>query len=211
MFFAATSDFSATSASLFPSVFCQKFLLNFYRLVDIKPEPSTIAHVQFAFAHFVEPAVGLGSSLDLGQLAEQRALKSRTGGMVGELRKLSLVQLLLHNAGVSLYGHRGSSTGAGQLGLCKNGVFKRLFDRNFYSMAKKHARCAKCACAADATSEMQVRSTPATAPQMVPRRYWGRRTCRTARKRRCLCRFQLQATKIPQTAPFYLRTCLQGF
>ena len=77
-------------------------------------------------------------------------------------------------------------------------------------MANKHAGCAKCACAADATSEMQVRSTPATAPQMVPQRYSGRRTCRTARNRRCLCRFQLQATKIPQTAPFYLRTRLQG-
>ena len=88
--------------------------------------------------------------------------------------------------------------------MCKNGVFKRLFDRNFYFMAKKHAGCAKCACAADATSEMQVRPTPATAPQMVPRRYRGRRTCRTARKRRCSGRFQLQATKIPQTAPFYL-------
>jgi hypothetical protein len=30
----------------------------------------------------------------------------------------------------------------GSLGLYKNGVFKRLFDRKFYFMAKKHARCA---------------------------------------------------------------------
>jgi hypothetical protein len=37
--------------------------------------------------HFVEPPVGLGSSLDLGQLAEQRALKSRTGGMVGNIQR----------------------------------------------------------------------------------------------------------------------------
>ena len=63
--------------------------------------------------------------------------------------------------------------------MCKNGVFKRLFDRIFYFMAKKHARCAKCACAADSTSEMQVRLTPATAPQMVPQCYRGRRTYRT--------------------------------
>jgi hypothetical protein len=120
------------------------------------------------------------------------------------LRNLSLC----NNPGVSLYGHRGSCNGAGQLGLCKNGVFKRLFDRIFYFMAKKHARCAKCACAADATSEMQVQPTPATAPQMVPRRYRGRRTCRTARNRRCLYRFQLQSTKMLQTAPrsIYLRT-----
>ena len=107
---------------------------------------------------------------------------------------------------VRLHGHRGSFTGARQLVGHKGGVFKRLFDRNFYFMAKKHARCAKCACAADATSEMQVRSTPATAPQMVPQRYSGRRTCRTARNRRCLCRFQLQSTKMLQTAHFYLRT-----
>jgi hypothetical protein len=114
-----------------------------------------------------------------------------------------------NNSGVSLYGHRSRRlSGAGQLGLCKNGVFKRLFDRRFDFMAKKHAGCAKCACA---TSEMQVQPTPATAPQMVPQRYRGRRTCRTARSRRCSCRFQLQSTKMLQTAPFYLRTCLQGF
>jgi hypothetical protein len=52
---------------------------------------------------------------------------------------------------VRLYGHRGSCTGARQLVGHKGGVFKRLFDRSFYFMAHRHARCAKCACAADAT------------------------------------------------------------
>jgi hypothetical protein len=59
--------------------------LSSYRLVDIKPDPSTITHVQFAFAHFVDPPVSLGSSRD--QLAEQRVLKSRAGGMVGNIQR----------------------------------------------------------------------------------------------------------------------------
>jgi hypothetical protein len=63
-----------------------------------------------------------------------------------------------------IHGHRGSCKGAGQLGLYKNGVFKRLFDRKFYFMAKKHARCTKCAYSTDSTSEMQVQLTPAMAP-----------------------------------------------
>jgi hypothetical protein len=52
--------------------------------------------------------------------------------------------LQLHS-GASVYGHRGSCKDAGQLRLYKNGVFKRLCDRNVHFMAKKHARCAKCA------------------------------------------------------------------
>ena len=110
-----------------------------------------------------------------------------------------------------IHGHRGSSTGAGQLVGHKGGVFKRLFDRNFNFMAHRHARCAKCACAADSTSEMQVRSTPATAPQKVPQRYRGRRTCRTARNRRCLCRFQLHIHQNALSCSILFRTCLQGF
>ena len=78
-------------------------------------------------------------------------------------------------------------------------------------MAHRHARCAKCACAADSTSEMQVRSTPATAPQMVPQRYSGRRTCRTARNRRCLCRFQLHIHQNALNCSILFRTCLQKF
>jgi hypothetical protein len=107
---------------------------------------------------------------------------------------------------VRLDGHRSSCKGARQLVGHMGGIFQRLFDRNFYFMAHRHARCAKCACAADSTSEMQVRPTPATAPQMVPHRYRGRRTYRTTRSRRCFSRFQLQSTKMLQTAPVYLRT-----
>jgi hypothetical protein len=76
--------------------------------------------------------------------------------------------------------------------LYKNGVFKRLFDIIFNFMAKKHARCAKCAYSTDSTSEMQVQPTPAMAPQMVPHRYRGRRTYGATRNRRCSSRFQLQ-------------------
>ena len=143
-------------------------------------------------------------------LSSKRRLIAHCDGLIESAPTLAKATYAI-NYFVRLHGHRGSFTGARQLVGHKGGVFKRLFDRNFYFEAHRHARCAKCACAADATSEMQVRSTPATAPQMVPQRYSGRRTCRTTRKRRCLCRFQLQATKIPQTAPFYLRTCLQGF
>jgi hypothetical protein len=52
----------------------------------------------------------------------------------------------------------------------------------------------------------EVQPTPAMAPQMAPHRYRGRRTYRTTRNRRCSSRFQLQSTKMLQTAPFYLRT-----
>jgi hypothetical protein len=39
----------------------------------------------------------------------------------------------------------GQLSGAGQLGLCKNGVFKRLFDRIFFFMAKKTCQmCQMC-------------------------------------------------------------------
>jgi hypothetical protein len=51
--------------------------------------------------------------------------------------------ILCNNSGASLYGHQGSCKGAGQLRLYKNGVFKRLCDRNVHFMAKKHAQSHK--------------------------------------------------------------------
>jgi hypothetical protein len=67
-----------------------------------------------------------------------------------------------------IYGHRSSCKGARQLVGHKGGVLKRLCDRNLHFMAHRHARCAKCACAADSTSKIQVQTTPAMAADGTP-------------------------------------------